>query len=95
VHTNPWPVPSESGVDGGLLDVAGVVIRAIRKAKSDVKLSMKAPVDVVRVFGSQVSLVDAIQPDLLAAGNVTTIELTPSDEPLRVEVSLHTAEDVQ
>jgi valyl-tRNA synthetase len=88
VHTSPWPVPAGSGVDGGLLDVAGVVIRVIRKAKSDAKLSMKAPVDVVRVFGSQVSSVDAVRDDLLAAGNVATIELTPSDEPLRVEVSL-------
>jgi valyl-tRNA synthetase len=91
VHTNPWPTPIGSGVDGELLDVAGVVIRAIRKAKSDAKLSMKAPVDVVRVFGAQVSSVDAVREDLLAAGNVATIELTPSDEPLRVEVSLPAA----
>jgi len=95
VHTSPWPAPTGSAVDGGLLDVAGVVIRAIRKAKSDAKLSMKAPVDLVRVFGSQVSSVDAVRADLLAAGNVAAIELAPSDEPLRVDVSLHPAEDVQ
>jgi valyl-tRNA synthetase len=94
VHTSPWPAPSSSDMDG-LLDVAGVVIRAIRKAKSDAKLSMKAPVDLVRVIGSQVELVDAIRADLLAAGNVTAIELMPAAEPLRVEVSLHSADDVE
>jgi valyl-tRNA synthetase len=94
VHTSSWPVPSESGVDG-LLDVAGLVIRAIRKAKSDAKLSMKAPVDVVRVIGSQVDMVDAIRADLLAAGNVTTIELMLAAEPLRVEVSLHPTDDME
>jgi len=90
VHTSPWPSPAGGAADPAVLDVAGTVIRAIRKAKSDAKLSMRAEVAVVRVHGGDADLaaVAATQPDLVAAGNVTTFELLPADGDVRIDVEL-------
>ena len=92
VHTSPWPRPAGSADgDGSLVTVASSVIRAIRKAKTDAKQSMRAPVQQVRVFGpgSELDAVAVIGADLRAAGNVDSLLLEPAADPeLRVEVSL-------
>jgi valyl-tRNA synthetase len=67
------------------------VIRAIRKAKSDARRSMRSPVHSARVFAPAESLdaVRAISADLRAAGNVAALLLDPAeDQRLRVDVSL-------
>ncbi|HEX4721598.1 MAG TPA: valine--tRNA ligase [Pseudonocardiaceae bacterium] len=90
VHTSEWPTPAGIVADSSALDVAGTVIGAIRKAKSDAKLSMRAEVATVRVYGTEADLaaVDATRTDLTAAGNVRTFEPHPTTEPLRIEVEL-------
>lgn len=90
VHTSPWPVPTGTAADASVLDVASTVIRAIRKAKSDAKLSMRAEVATVRVSGSDADLaaVAATRPDLVAAGNVTTFAVRPGDGDVRIDVEL-------
>jgi valyl-tRNA synthetase len=92
VHTSEWPSPigsSPSGAD--VLTLASGVIRAIRKAKSEARRSMRSPVHSARVFAPAESLdaVRAISADLRAAGNVATLLLDPAeDHRLRVDVSL-------
>ncbi|QSB15336.1 valine--tRNA ligase [Natronosporangium hydrolyticum] len=89
VHTSRWPEPTAAAADGAVVTLASSVIRAIRKAKSDAKQSMRAPVELVRVVApeDQLAAVDSIDRDLRAAGNVTDLVLEPGSE-LLVEVSL-------
>ncbi len=99
VHASPWPEPawvgppaeSEPAVGADGLALASTVIGAIRKAKSDARLSMRAPVRLVRVSGdpAQVEAVAAIAPDLRSAGNVAELRLEPSSAPaLAIDVTL-------
>ena len=99
VHASRWPEPAwigapaetEAPVGADGLTLASTVIGAIRKAKSDAHLSMRAPVRLVRVSGdpAQVEAVAAIAPDLLSAGNVAELRLEPSSAPgLDVDVTL-------
>jgi valyl-tRNA synthetase len=89
VHANSWPVPGNTDGDPAILDTASTVIRAIRKAKSDAKLSMRAEVAAVHVYGTADNLaaVEAAQSDLRAAGNVQHM-MPHSGDSLRVEVEL-------
>jgi valyl-tRNA synthetase len=97
VHTSPWPAVSEaapaSGVaaDTGVITAAAAVISAIRKAKSEARLSMRAPVRTVRVQGPvlQLDALQAVTSDVAATGNVASFVLTPSDhDELQIDVSL-------
>jgi valyl-tRNA synthetase len=92
VHTSPWPTPVSSTSEGAdLISLASTAISAIRRAKSDAKRSMRAPVETVRVHGraDQLEAVNAINVDLRAAGNVTVLLLEPtSDQDLSIEVTL-------
>jgi valyl-tRNA synthetase len=91
VHTSRWPEPDSAAVDTGLLSLAGKVIGAIRRAKSDAGKSMRAPVATARVSGpaGQVEAVRSIAGDLRAAGSVGSLELMPdSGDRLRVDVEL-------
>ena len=89
VHASSWPVGEKIDGDPAILDTASVVIRAIRKAKSDAKLSMRAEVAAVRVHGTADNLaaVEAARSDLCAAGNVQHMTSHPG-ESLRIEVEL-------
>jgi valyl-tRNA synthetase len=93
VHTSPWPeaaatLPEEDGTR--VISLASTAISAIRKAKSDAKRSMRAPVESVRVVGpsDELRALETISGDLRAAGNVESLELTGADGDLRIEVSL-------
>ncbi|GDY31484.1 valine--tRNA ligase [Gandjariella thermophila] len=91
VHTSPWPTPGAAEGDARVISLASSTISAIRKAKSDAKRSMRAPVESVRVVGPRGELrtIETISGDLRAAGNVESLELTPDDDhELRIEVSL-------
>ncbi|MFF5991640.1 valine--tRNA ligase [Prauserella flavalba] len=90
VHLAPWPAPQGTGTgDGELTGLASTAIGAIRKAKSEAKVSMRAPVETVRVHGParDLELLGAIGADLRAAGNVAALEFTQADE-LRIDVAL-------
>jgi valyl-tRNA synthetase len=77
VHRAAWPSAAElaTGGDPALLEASSEVLRAVRKAKSEAKLSMRAEVSLVTVRGPGA---DAIRPaigDLAAAGHAARIEL--------------------
>ena len=93
VHTSPWPepVPAVPGADPGLITVAATVMSAIRKAKSEARQSMRAPVSTVRVQGraGQLESLRTAADDIRAAGSVAALVLEAGAGPeLRVEVRL-------
>ena len=74
---------------GAALDVAADGIRAIRKAKSTARLAQKAPVARLTVHGSREGLaaLETVLADVVAAGNVSAVELVEESGPeLRFEV---------
>jgi valyl-tRNA synthetase len=79
VHRAAWPTAGEvaAGGDPGLLDATSIVLRAIRKAKSEAKLSMRTEVSNVRVAGPRASTVEAAADDLAAAGRAARISFQP------------------
>ncbi len=98
VHTSPWPAPSagdQSAAGGaagtGVIAAAAAVISAIRKAKSEARQSMRAPVRTVRVHGpaAEVDVLRAAHGDIAAAGHVDTLllEAGPGTE-LSIDVEL-------
>ncbi len=90
VHRAPWPASdSSAGGDPAVLDAVGQVLVAVRRAKTEAKLSPKAPVSVVRVCGPAafVACVQAAAADLQEAANVARLDLAVSDT-ITVEVSL-------
>lgn len=95
VHRAGWPAADEiralaAGGDGELLATAAEVIAAVRKAKSEAKVSMRADVTKAVVSGSRealdrYALVDA---DVRAAGRIGAVALREDAGPLAVSVSL-------
>ncbi len=99
VHTSPWPAPSAGdqpaagGADAsiGVIAAAAAVISAIRKAKSEARQSMRAPVRTVRVHGpaAEVDVLRAAHRDIAAAGHVDTLLLEAGPETeLSIDVEL-------
>ncbi|HUR01444.1 MAG TPA: class I tRNA ligase family protein, partial [Nonomuraea sp.] len=87
VHRAAWPsVPAGAG-DPAVLTVASDVLARIRKAKSAVKLSMRAEVSRLTVSGPEIALVRLAQDDLCGAGNVEEFVLDDGPE-FAVEVAL-------
>jgi len=72
VHRAPWPSERQLEIDGDpqLLAVAAEVLAQVRKAKTNARLSMRAPVTrvVVRDRAENLSLVRLAQSDLRNAG---------------------------
>jgi valyl-tRNA synthetase len=102
VHRAGWPTAGELGIASGLgeavaagdrqvLAVASDVIAAIRKAKSEAKVSMRTEVTSVQVSGPA-ALLDRValaEGDLRAAGRTAKIEhLVTEAAGLQVAVSL-------
>jgi valyl-tRNA synthetase len=95
VHTASWPAAADtdamvSAVSTELVTLAATAISAVRKAKSEVKQSMRAPVDKVRVHGprDQLDRLALIADDIRAAGNIAVVEYETTTEPLHFEVTL-------
>jgi valyl-tRNA synthetase len=91
VHLSSWPTAGEleaSAGDPALIAAVGELLSAVRRAKSDAKVSMRAEVEEVRITDAPVrlDLVRQAEDDLKAAaraGSVIYNEGTPS-----IEVSL-------
>jgi valyl-tRNA synthetase len=99
VHLAPWPdrVPAAAGVDRRPLEAAGLVIGAIRRAKSQAKLPLRSPVARAVVAGPPglLDAVRAVEGDLAAAGRVAAFEYRdrPEEPGLAVRVELAGAEE--
>ncbi|WP_284250624.1 valine--tRNA ligase [Litorihabitans aurantiacus] len=89
VHSAPWPTTdalraasagSPGGASEGLVATAGAALGALRKVKSEAKVSQRTPLLSARILASAVAAeqVAAVEADLRAAGKVTG--------PLEVEV---------
>ncbi|MFC7327372.1 valine--tRNA ligase [Marinactinospora rubrisoli] len=94
VHAARWPEAAEfrtaaQGGDPAVLAATAEVLRAIRKAKSEAKLSMRADVDRVVVSGKNAGHARQSRSDIAAAGRAGVLEFAVTDEAdLRVEVTL-------
>jgi valyl-tRNA synthetase len=94
VHTSPWPAASAAGgapAGTGIVAAAAAVMSAIRKAKSEARQSMRAPVRTVRVQGpaAEVELLRTVHGDIAAAGHVDTLVLEAGPGPeLSIDVEL-------
>ncbi|WP_037353781.1 valine--tRNA ligase [Amycolatopsis orientalis] len=89
VHQASWPTPPESDGDRTLLPLAGSVIAAVRRAKSDAKVSMRtavetlsvtAPADVLEGFAG-------IAEDVRIAGVVNTVATQEGELAVAVTIS--------
>ncbi|MEI6623699.1 MAG: class I tRNA ligase family protein, partial [Actinomycetes bacterium] len=88
VHQAPWPSAQElsaasQGANPAVLTDAATVLAAIRKAKSEAKVSMRARVASAEVSGpaTAVARAELAAGDLTAAGNVENLSFTPTDDP--------------
>ncbi|WP_432923947.1 valine--tRNA ligase [Microbispora sp. CA-135349] len=92
VHRAAWPsagdLPEARLGDPAVLDAAAEVLRRVRRAKSEARLSMRAEVSRLIVSGDQADLVRLAQDDLCAAGNVEEFVLEPGDAPLDAVATL-------
>ncbi|QXG75488.1 valine--tRNA ligase [Modestobacter sp. L9-4] len=92
VHRALWPTATElpAGGDTAVPVVAAETLAAVRKAKSEAKQSMRADVASATVTApaAQVPLVEAVRPDLVAAGRIAELTIVAGEGPLRVDVVL-------
>jgi valyl-tRNA synthetase len=99
VHAAPWPTVGELGDaaregDPIVFDVAGDVLGALRKAKSDERRSLRTRVmrAVVRDTEARLRALDAALADVKDAGNVAEL-ITEAATELSVEVELEPPEE--
>jgi len=84
VHRAAWPTPDElvgAGEVAGL-EAAADVLGAVRRAKSEAKRSMRAPVEAVRVRTSAVSAtaLEGVRADLVDAGVIASLVIEVADD---------------
>jgi valyl-tRNA synthetase len=89
VHLAPWPEPASApvGADRGPLEAAGLVIAAVRRAKSQAKLPLRTPVRLVALAGppGRLAAARAAEADLAAAGRVAAFEYRERPEAATLE----------
>ncbi len=89
VHRARWPHPDELEVaaGSGCLDAATAALAAVRKAKSDSRRKLRAPLSslTVRDTPPRVALLRTVAADLRAAANARSLELEEGQE-LTVEM---------
>jgi len=97
IHHAPWPTSqalrSAAGTaDAEVLPVAGAALAALRKVKSEAKVSMRTPIISAQlaVPEAQLGAIEAVAADLRAAGHVEALQLVASDvsEPAVTESEL-------
>lgn len=84
IHRSPWPTADElDGLTGntGVLSATSEVLTAVRRAKSDAKVSMRAEVDRVAVTapGETIAALTQAEPDLMAAARTERILYSPGE----------------
>ena len=96
VHRAAWPdaasLQAAGGADGdgAVLHVTGEVLGAVRKAKSEARVSMRAPVDrlVIRDADDRLRAVQAAQSDLVNAGSIAQVLLEPGEPAVDVTLAI-------
>ena len=87
VHRARWPEAAElsagDGADPSVLDTASAALRALRKAKSEAKLSQRAGVEllVVRDRPDRLAALRAAEGDLRDAGSLAELRFEEAEEP--------------
>lgn len=79
IHRMPWPDEAELGAhtgNAGVLTKTSEVLAAVRRTKSDASVSMRAEVERVSVTAdaSEIDLIRAAEPDLIAASRARSID---------------------
>jgi valyl-tRNA synthetase len=98
VHAASWPDAGElrswagAGADPVVLEATAGVLSQVRRAKSERRLSMRAPVARLSVLDSpdRVAALRRAEGDLRDAGGIGALELAEGDPPA-VEVELASA----
>ncbi len=85
VHRQPWPTADEVSTAGGesaVLSDAAAVLSLLRKAKSEAKVSMKAPIAHAEVTSTaeQLARIQSVATDLAAAGAVAQFSWAEGDQ---------------
>jgi valyl-tRNA synthetase len=93
IHRAPWPDAADlpAGGDAEVLTAAGSALAAIRRAKSEAKVGMRAevPALVLAAPATMHERVRLIEPDLRAAGRLTgSLDLATSEEVAARDVEL-------
>jgi len=95
IHNSAWPTKAElvDALDlgnAGLLELASIAVSSVRKAKSDAKVSMKAPVESATLAGPAATLTSMrlLENDLKAIGKISTLSYSEADEVAVVDVVL-------
>jgi valyl-tRNA synthetase len=95
VHLAPWPAPelAPAGADPTPLTAASLVIAAVRRAKSQAKLPLRAPVARAVVDGPPelLAAARAAEADLAAAGRVAAFEYRERPQAAKLEVRVELA----
>jgi valyl-tRNA synthetase len=106
VHTAPWPAEAEVAAvaapdTAGIFDAAVEVLAAVRGAKTKAQKSLRWPVAKLEIAGPESSrkALEAVLPDVLAAGNVdpAVVQVVDGPEPegTRFVVTVELAESAE
>src|SRR5690606_22630494 len=86
VHRAPWPTPdalraAAGDADAAMLDAAGAALAALRKIKSEAKVSMRTPIlrAELEVPAEHLPLVETAVADVRAAGHAEDLVLVAAD----------------
>jgi valyl-tRNA synthetase len=99
IHLTSWPTQDElgsaaAGGDRAMVEVMASAISAVRKVKSEAKVSMRAQVASATFHGAAQDLerIRLAQADLLAAGRIAEVRYSPVAEAAYIEVDAVLAE---
>lgn len=90
MHRAPWPTAAGHQGAPALMSDASVVLTAVRKAKSEAKVGMRAPVEIAVVSGPEdaIERLSACAADLRAVGSIDDLQFQASGDSLSVSVTL-------
>jgi valyl-tRNA synthetase len=90
IHVQPWPEPTGSagaGAGGVDLDAVSEILGRVRRAKTEVKVSQRAPVSRLVVRTPSGGAIEPARGDLVDALTVAELEVVDADE-LDVDVTV-------
>jgi len=92
VHREPWPAADElfdHGGDRAVIEAVSAVLSAVRRAKSDAQVSMRAEVEEVEITDATENLewIRAGEEDLKAAARASTISYAEGESSVEVALA--------